>query len=81
MTDTFDDGYRQGVETATNYLRGVADWFFKRDDTPASLAEVPAFLARIAKDIDVLAEAHLQVWAESEAENNTPPRSPDKSLH
>jgi hypothetical protein len=66
-TETFEDGYKQGVEMATDYLRDVADWFFKRDDTPTSLTEVPTFLARIAKAIDDNGAAHLQVWAEQSA--------------
>ena len=52
MTKTYEDDYKQGVEMATEYLRAVADCFLTRDDVPASVAEVPAFLARIAENID-----------------------------
>jgi hypothetical protein len=52
---------------ATQYLRGVADCFLTRGDVPASVADVPAFLARIAKNIDDagagLAAARVEQYA------------------
>jgi hypothetical protein len=52
VSDTCEDGYRNGVARATEYLRGVPDCFLTRDDVPGSVADVPAFLTRIAKNID-----------------------------
>lgn len=71
-TDTFEDGYKRGVEMATEYLRGVAEWFLKRDDVPASLAEVPAFLARIAGNIDDVGA----MWADLRVERKAPAEPP-----
>jgi hypothetical protein len=40
---------------ATEYLRGVPDCFLARDDVPGSMADMPAFLTRTAKNIDQVA--------------------------
>jgi hypothetical protein len=76
MTKTYEDGYKAGVEMATEYLRGVADCFLTRDDVPASVAEVPAFLARIAKNVDDVGEGIAAARAHQHA-----PRQEDDPLH
>jgi hypothetical protein len=73
VTDTYEDGYRQGVEMATQYLRGVADCFLDRGDVPASVADVPAFLARIAKNIDDVGAG----FAVARAKQNAPRQEGD----
>ena len=70
MIKQWEDGYKQGVEMATDYLRGVADCFLTRHDVPASVAEVPAFLARIAENIDDVGAGLAQVNAYETKDNS-----------
>ena len=76
MTDTYEDGYKHGVEMATEYLRAVANCFLTRDDVPASVADVPAFLARAAKNIDAVGAEMAAARAHQHA-----PRQEDDQLH
>jgi hypothetical protein len=76
MTDTYEDGFNRGFEFATLYLRCLAKCFLARDDVPESVADVPAFLMRIAKNIDDAGAG----FAGARAEQNAPQQGGD-SVH